>query len=159
MGHSAPQLLHNRVGAEGCWTRHPWRRRNVSQRAVLQDPLSILCFCISMIPLHSKLGKKIKLHKYITYDPGSDSFAELLFGVFHSWHIVLFITVCQCDSSIILLFTVLPFSSAVKMKRKSMPLKRIMANSPSARSVLIYLVFFWTLISECTRMDDMKVWT
>ena len=85
--------------------------------------------------------EKIKLHKYITYDPENGSFAELLSCVFHSRRIVLFITVCQCDSSIILLFTVLPFSSAVKMKRKSMPLKRIMTNSPPARSVLIYLFF------------------
>lgn len=109
--------------------------------------------------------EKIKLHKYITYDPGNGSFAELLSCVFHSWCIVLFITVCQCDSSIILLFTVLPFSSAVKMKRKSMPLKRIMTNSPPARSVLIYLVFFFffsffwiLLISECACMEVMEIW-
>lgn len=85
--------------------------------------------------------EKIKLHKYITYDLGNGSFAELLSCVFHSSRIVLFITVCQCDSSVILLFTVLLFSSAVKMKRKSMPLKRIMTNSPPARSVLIHLFF------------------
>lgn len=138
---------------------YPWRRTlNVSLGAVLQDPLGIFRFYISRVTLHDKPEKKRNFHKYITYDPGNGSFAELLSCVFHSRCIVLFITLCQSDSSIILLFTVLPFSSAVKMKRKSMPLKRIMRNSPPARSVLLYFFLnshLWMYLYKCSgRMQE-----
>lgn len=57
MGHPQPCSPNTRGGAAGCRTPRPWRMLKVSLRAVLHDPLSTFCFCISMISLHSKPGK------------------------------------------------------------------------------------------------------